>query len=128
MGMPRKGSRKAEVGGDLYLWRVSDGMTRYRNLSGESLHLTVQIDGKRPGRVAQVDLLSKKFQDVDPWSFEHGSGHRVTLTPAEVHTLIEYALDQGWDPHERGPAFQVPPGPKAPLLNDYRIEDHPKAR
>lgn len=121
MGMPRKGSRRVEVGGDVYLWRVSDGQTRYRNLSGGTLILTAQIDKETPGRVMQVWLLSKRFAEADPYLLEHGSGHNVALTPAEVKILIEYALLQGWDPAEKGSVLKVGPGPDMPSLTDYRV-------
>lgn len=30
------------------------------------------------------------------------------MRPMDVHELVTFALDMGWDPEERGPPFRVP--------------------
>jgi hypothetical protein len=119
MGMPRKGSRKVEVHGEQYLWRVG-GYTRYTNETPVVLTLTCQRDEDSPGRVMQATLKSVKAKDMDNYELEHGM-HRATLNPSEVKQIIAHALSKGWDPAERGAAFQLLPRHKQPLPQQYDI-------
>ena len=132
MGMPRKRSRKVEVDGVTYLWRVRDGHNpdnHYFYNSGSYLWLTVQRDEERPGRVVQFVLESKRWADVSEYDREQGCGHNVTLTPADVRSLVAFALRQGWNPSERGTSFKGAPAPDAPELGDYNVgEWQPSAR
>ncbi len=117
MGMPRKGSRKIEVNGEQFLWRVG-GSTRYTKETPVILRLTCQRDEERPGRVMQATLRS--IVEIDDYLLEHGQ-HRATLHPGEVSQIIAHALSKGWDPAERGSAFQLSPRHKQPLPEQYEI-------
>lgn len=61
MGMPRRGSRKVEIDGVTYLWRVrGDSYSRrWRGASPVKLTLTCQRDEECPGRVMQATLMSR---------------------------------------------------------------------
>lgn len=105
MGMPRKNSRKVEVDGVQYLWRMNR-KTRYRGDAPLATTLTIQRDDERPGRVCQMLLRSKNIRDeMDEGDYLH----RATLNPQDVRDVIDRALKRGWDPSERGVPF-VPPG------------------
>ena len=119
MGMPRKGSRKLEVNGEQFLWRVS-GYSRYRKETPVVLTLTCQRDEERPGRVLQATLRSLVVGEMDPDAVELGS-HKATLHPSEVKQVIAHAMSKGWDPSERGVAFQLRPRHKQPLQEQYEI-------
>lgn len=104
MGMPRKKSRKVEVEGAVYLWRMRT-KTQYVGDSPLATTLTIQRDDERPGRVCQVRLRSKNIRD----EMEEGDYlHRATLHPQDVRDVISRALKRGWDPSERGIAFDLP--------------------
>lgn len=117
MGMPRRGSRKVELDGETYLWRVS-GKTRYRGDAPAAMTLTMQRDEERPGRVCQVMLRSRNIrEDMEEGDYQH----RATLHPSEVRQIIAHALSKGWDPSERGSAFVLTQTAKQPEPSQYRI-------
>jgi hypothetical protein len=121
MGMPRKGSRKIEVNGDAFLWRVRGDSYSKQWVSGLSpvhLTLTCQRDEEKPGRVMQVMLKSLNPPEDDP---DISEGHRATLHPSEVKQIIAHALAHGWNPTDRGSAFQLGPRHKQPLPAQYEI-------
>lgn len=103
MGMPRKGSRKVEVDGEQFLWRIGHN-TRHYGDAPMVVTLTIQRDEERPGRVCQVTLRSKRIKG-DPRYY----GHKASLNPQDVRDVISRALKRGWNPSERGSAF-IPPG------------------
>ena len=112
MGMPRKGSRRAEIGNHLYLWRVmktEPQIRRHGRSPGLHFLLVVQrdVDGfDKPGSIALFHLESRKrFYKVLQRSAADRPG--TNLSVAEVKELVAYALEQGWDPEEIGPAFEV---------------------
>lgn len=117
MGMPRRNSRRLEIDGETFLWRM-DRKTRYRGDSPLATRVTVQRDDPRPGRVAQFMLRSKRIRDD---SDEGDYQHRATLGPGDVRRLVLFALRRGWDPAARGPAFQVDPDAGCPDLTDYEV-------
>lgn len=121
MGMPRKGSRKVEVRGDSYLWRVRGDAYSERWTSGLSpiiLTLTCQRDEENPGRVMQVTLRSRNPPDGDP---DIAGGHRATLLTREVRQIIAHALSKGWNPSERGAVFELEPRQHQPQPAQYEI-------
>jgi hypothetical protein len=121
MGMPRKGSRKVEVDGDTFLWRISgDSYSRrwHSGLSPVSLLLTCQRDEERPGRVLQASLISRNPPADDP---DYAPGHRATLYPADVRQIIAHAVSKGWDPSGRGAAFELEPCDRQPEPPMYKI-------
>lgn len=121
MGMPRKGSRKVEVAGETYLWRVRGDAYSARWVSGLSpiiLTLTCQRDEDNPGRVMQATLRSLNPPAGSP---DIAEGHRATLTPGEVRQIIAHALSKGWDPSERGAAFELHPRLHQPQPAQYEI-------
>ena len=121
MGMPRKGSRQVEVDGDTFLWRISgDSYSRrwHSGLSPVSLKLTCQRDGSRPGRVMQACLLSRNPPTDDP---DYAPAHTATLYPSEVKQIIAHAMSKGWDPSERGSAFELEPRDRQPEPQMYKV-------
>jgi len=104
MGIPRKDSRKIEVEGETYLWRMSK-KTRYGGDSPGATTLTIQRDDARPGCVCQVLLRSK---NLDPNMEEGQYQHTASLKPQDVKDVISRARTRGWDPSVRGPAFTLP--------------------
>lgn len=119
--MPRKGSRRIEVNGDMYLWRVRGDEYSKQWVSGLSpvvLTLTCQRDEERPGRVMQVTLRSLDPNVGDP---DIDASHQATLHPAEVRQIITHALSKGWDPSERGGAFHLEARDRQPEPAQYEI-------
>ena len=66
------------------------------------------VDGfEKPGSVAQFHLESRKrWCKMLSYSKTDTPGTNVCST--DVEELIEFALDMGWNPDSRGPAFVVP--------------------
>jgi hypothetical protein len=126
MGMPRKGSRKVVVDDITYLWRVSSTQDWHLDSVKQTVRLTVQRDEERPGRVAQFRLVSRQI--LAGWEHDNGFRHDSTLHPSEVEVLVQHALDNGWDPADRGASFKVPPCGDEPDenllgLRDYTLEE-----
>lgn len=89
MGMPRKRSRKLSVDGKNYIYMVKETHIPEHHDQKE-LSITVQADVDRPGRVMQFR-----------------AGYGTEIGPTVVMQQIERALQSGWDPTERGAAFQL---------------------
>ena len=109
--MPRKGSRRAEIGNHLYLWRVrkTKSPRPFGRSRGLYFVLMVQRDVEhfaKPGSVALFHLESRSpwFKMIS-WSGEEKPGTNVSST--DVRELVEFALGQGWDPECQGPPFWV---------------------
>lgn len=120
VGMPRRKSRRLEIDGETFLWRM-DRKTRYRGDAPLATRVTVQRDDPRPGRVAQFVLRSKRIrEDCDEGDYQH----RATLGPGDVRRLVLYALERGWNPAVSGPAFKVDPDTASPALGHYEVVEH----
>lgn len=85
MGIPRKGGRKLVLsGGRKFIY-----MIREAQLEEEKVALiTVQEDIDRPGRCMQ---------------FKYPLGNE--MVPSIVALVVNEALENGWNPSERGSAF-----------------------
>ena len=120
MGMPRKGSRKIQLEGEMYLWRVrGDGYSRrWRGASPVVLTLTCQRDEDKTGRVMQATLFSLNPPADTP---DYGPVHTATLHAHEVKQIIAHARSKGWDPAERGKAFELEPRAHQPQPSQYKI-------
>lgn len=120
MGIPRKGSRKVEVDGETFLWRVrGDSYSKqWKHASPIVLSLTCQRDEEDAGRVMQVTLRSLRPPRDTP---DYEPTHKATLHPNEVRQIIVHALSKGWDPSERGSAFKLEPRDRQPELAQYEI-------
>ena len=111
MGMPRKGSRRAEIGNHLYLWRVRKETSLSPRGRSKGLYFVLMVQREvehftRPGSVALFHLESRS-----PW-FKmlplEGDKPGTNVSSTDVRELVEFALGQGWHPEDRGPPFWVP--------------------
>ena len=91
MGIPRKGSRTVEAGGKRYVFLVKQTAIP-DHPDQKSLRLVVQEEAERPGRVLRAHFF-----------FE------TPITPAFVEALIQEGSSLGWNPSDRGAAFDLPP-------------------
>ena len=108
MGIPRKKSRPIEVEGRKYRWLPKHGKGRIIGNSRCTMHLIIQIDDKRPGRILSTWLSSKNWKG-DPRDPENNYyTHRAALTPKDVREVILKGLELGWDPMEKGTPFVFP--------------------
>lgn len=72
----------------------------------------------KPGSVALFHLESRSpWFKILPWAREK-PGTNVSST--DVRELVEFALDQGWNPEGRGPPFRVAGG-DAPKLDRFNL-------
>lgn len=94
MGIPKKKSRRIEVDGRAFRWLMRPGCHCYEDCDKtHGATVTFQADEERPGRVCQTFLT---------WSYPDGS-----VTPEIIRQVIRKALKVGWNPSERGNAFQL---------------------
>lgn len=96
----------------------------YGRSSGLYFLLVVQraVEGfEKPGSVALFHLESRKrWYKMLPCSKTDLPGTNVN--PDLVRDLITFALEAGWDPNERGPAFYVPAnGPEMTAFNLHEV-------
>ena len=116
MSIPKKGSRTIRVRGKQYRW-LRKGRTRYYGDTPQHLHLAIQIDEGFRGRVLLADLHTNS-----PCVEDGMHMHVATLYPKDVEAIILAALDNGWEPSERGIAFTL----REPLaLSEYSVWTHP---
>jgi len=127
MGMPQKGSRRITVEQDLYLWRVMrvEAPRAYGGRSpGLCFLLAVQraVDGfEKPGSVAFFHLESrKKWFRMLPWGGSDDTPG-TNICNEDVRELVTYALKNGWNPMNRGPAFHVGGEEEGPDLTGFSL-------
>jgi hypothetical protein len=85
MAMPTKGSRQLCIDGVLYRWHA-------RQLEPIGVRITVE---KRDPAGALLLLTSAQNRAV------------AHVPPSQVVSLIQHAIDDGWDPHNSGPPFEM---------------------
>lgn len=93
MTFTTKGTRKVEVGGEQFLWRIRK--LTYDGKQGPSLGAAIQHgDGGT--------LLMADFSRCDiTWYGIVGP----TITPALIQRCIDMAIERGWKFREKGPNF-----------------------
>jgi len=102
--MGLKKSRTIVVRDRCFRWKFKghrDNMTRYGN-SPRFAHVAIQEDVDKPGRSLVAFLESTQF--IDDATHDGDTGHIRHLArfgPGDVKRLIEYALDNGWDPSSK---------------------------
>ena len=90
MGLAKKGSRLIDVEGRRYRWVVSPDsgfmviVVEAEPESGQRLELQVSYRDRAEG------------------------GQAAQLTPAVVRRAVLLALEEGWKPGSKGPAFRLP--------------------
>ncbi|HEY2670861.1 MAG TPA: integrase [Rugosimonospora sp.] len=95
--------RKLHTDGHTYAWKAD-----IRHVSGNGdchrcIRLRIWGNGKN-GRALQVDLLSKSYPGI--WGTACAADD-VHPGPADVRTVIRYALKRGWDPAASGGTFAL---------------------
>ncbi len=95
MGIPRKGSRSVEAFGKRYIYIVK-GTTIPDHADQKATTVVIQEDVEKPGRVLRG-------------TFFYG----VEITPAFVEDLVREGRSIGWNPSDRGAAFDLPPDREA---------------
>jgi len=90
MGIPRKGSRTVEAGGKRYVFLVKE-TTIPDHPDQKSLRVVVQEESEKPGRVLRAHYFFK-----------------TSISADRVKALIQEGRSLGWNPSERGVAFDMP--------------------
>ncbi|WP_379498569.1 hypothetical protein [Nonomuraea thailandensis] len=97
--MPKKGSRLITVDGAVYRWRVSHKPAF--DPDGGWAPLTFAVErAEEPQGVLVVSLPCAR---PDNWQGER----TIVVRPVLVAGCVRRALDQGWNPGQRGPAFTL---------------------
>ncbi|SCW63024.1 hypothetical protein SAMN04487970_10225 [Paenibacillus tianmuensis] len=94
MTLRNKGSRKIVVGNDPYRWVISTASKGYIVLMAEHK--------QEKGRKLRIYIES----DINDYWVEYPYTDSLNLkvvTPKEVATIISQAIEQGWNPKEKGP-------------------------
>lgn len=89
MSLPKKKSRLVDVDGQPYRFIVRESYAHLAPSESE-LMVTVQREDDQPGRVLQFCL-------------SHGS----SVTPGLIQSIVRQAFQAGWNPSDRGSAFQL---------------------
>lgn len=109
MTAPSRGSRRVEVNGVPYRFRIRKQPTRAQAVDRAPMRLSVCRDGPDARSVLVVNL---RVTRPDNWL----SPHQTAVKPAMVREMIARALAAGW----------APEGDGSPFLLDYPlIRDQP---
>lgn len=90
MSIPRKGSKSIQVDNKSYIYLVKQ-INLPDHKDQKASRLVIQEDVQNPGRVLRA-------------SFFYG----VQITPTLVKDLIQEGIKLGWNPSDRGGAFDLP--------------------
>lgn len=99
----RKG-RKINVRDIDFFWKFK---SRKHNLTGSSPvcgHVVVQAQAEEPGKPLVAYVERSVLVEVD-WIEE-----KAAITPRHVRSLIEQAIDNGWDPTAASKQYNFPAG------------------
>lgn len=109
--MALKGGRKIVVRGLKFQWTLSgkDKGSRWGGTAHRP-HVVIQMaEVERSGTPMVAYLESRRFISVDAHDLDMGGVvHRATVFPRDIRSLIEHALDDGWDPS--GKVQYISPG------------------
>ncbi len=101
MGIVRRSTRKIEVDGQKYLWKLTNkedvALRRCKGESYTKVRLTVGIDDAARGQVLQCDLKVRE-ETNDDWLV-----CKAPITPDDIANLIKKALCAGWVPQAKKP-------------------------
>jgi len=95
--MALHGARTIMVKGKNYGWKFTHGTVRIRGDAPYAGTVTVQGIGLH-GKL-QAKLVTRAA--LDEYTVDHG-GHKASVTPQDVRTIIETALATGWNPEAKG--------------------------
>ena len=95
MAIPRKGSRRIEVNGAAYLWRIRSKAT-YSQADYGCGYLHVAVAAERNSGTTLVIVTDRPH----PWDIP--SRQAVPVTPVDVREWILRALELGWEPEAKG--------------------------
>lgn len=116
--MALKGGRKIVVRGQAFRWTLS-GKGRW-GWSPQTPHVAIQADTERPGTPMVAHLTSRRWISYEAHDMDtNGVPHQAAVTPQDIRSLIERALDAGWDPTRRV-KYTTPAGID---LSDYTTRD-----
>jgi hypothetical protein len=96
MAIPKKGSRRIQVDGVGFRWRVRHKPTYAQSIYETGMSLAVQHE-EESGAVLVVNLPQ--------WHPQHSIG--TPVTPGDVERHIREALAAGWKPTEPGKTFEM---------------------
>lgn len=97
--MPKKGSRLITVDGTVYRWRIRHRPTYYQGNGWTPLRFAVERAEEPQG----VLVVSLPFARPDNWLGER----TIAVRPVLVAGCIRRALEQGWNPRQRGSGFTL---------------------
>jgi len=100
MTIPKKGSRRLEVGGTTYAWRIRKSPTYAQGAFATSMTVAIEATAETRGTVLVVDLMISR---PDNWL----RPHKTAVTPSLVRHLILRGLDAGWRPSVPGAAMRL---------------------
>jgi|APSaa5957512535_1039671.scaffolds.fasta_scaffold214405_2 hypothetical protein len=99
--MALKGARTIVVREQTFKWKALHPSMRYFETSPRNMDIIVHAaegHGKLRAAVCS-DVWDEKFEA----DYEAGlESHKASVTPADTRLIIEKALDDGWEPAERG--------------------------
>ncbi|GAA3310161.1 hypothetical protein GCM10020219_015310 [Nonomuraea dietziae] len=119
-GMVKTRLRALRIDGRTYVWTARIGHTVHSDDCRRFVRLRVWGSGKN-GQALQADLVST--YEGGPWGY--CATDTSYPTPRDVRTVIERAIQRGWDPLTRGGTFLLRTGDpsSAPELADFVIAD-----
>src|SRR5690242_12905241 len=103
--LPKKGSRRIDVGGVVYRWRESHGR--------HAFELRLELFAS-PGAMLVVEF---PYRHLDAESPNHV--YRPVMTKRLLTDVIAYGTAHGWLPAKAGPAVAIAIADAATLVSDY---------
>ena len=117
--MALKGGRKIVVRVRAFRWNYFGKNDRWGGSALIPL-VAIQEDTERPGVPMVAYLKSRRFISEDAHDLDLGGVvHKASVTPQDTRSLIEHALDDGWDPSGKGRYVS----PEGIDLGDYSTRD-----
>jgi hypothetical protein len=96
--IPKKGSRRIQVDGRAYAWRIRKRPTYGQAVLGGTMRVAIQSESGGATLVVDLDI-----QRPDSWI----APVPVSVTPAIVQKIVATALAAGWEPEVPGPAMAL---------------------
>lgn len=108
MAILKKGSRRIVVNGQAFRWRVNERSIKLEGILSSQLTLVVELVETNGSKL----IVNSSQPFTEDW-FKHRHVWQtvgpISILPSQVATLIQKAIETGWEPKKQGETFILNP-------------------
>lgn len=103
MGFARKGFRKIIIQEEVFLWKLNSKVAMAQEFGYSPIYIAIQKANSNGSKLIANTNMEPK------WNYAAGNPNSEFrgITPKDVRKIIIKALNEGWQPNEKGKPFEV---------------------